>query len=122
MSDLLEAGDTVIAENALDKRAEEVVKIFKDAGMIIELGANFSVKGQIAQLLNGSKALQAECEKLRKDADMKELLKDKARLDWLADVNQTVGSVLLPTDIVERNLSSLRDALDEAMLIESTRG
>lgn len=47
-----------------------------------------------------------------------ELRKDKSRLDWLADVNQTVGSVLLPTDIVERNLSSLRDALDEAMRIE----
>ncbi len=45
-----------------DKRAEEVVKIFKDAGMTIEPGAHFSVKGQIAQLLNGSEALQAECE------------------------------------------------------------
>ena len=52
----------------------------------------------------------------------KALIKDKARLDWLADVNQTVGSVLLPTDIVERNLSSLRDAIDEAMSIQSTRG
>ena len=51
-----------------------------------------------------------------------ELRKDKARLDWLADVNQIVGSVLLPTDIVERNLSSLRDAIDEAMSIETTRG
>lgn len=48
------------------------------------------------------------------------LLKDKARLDWLADVNQTIGSVQLPTAIVERNLTSLRDAIDEAMLIEST--
>ena len=51
-----------------------------------------------------------------------ELLKDKARLDWLSDVNQTIGSVQLPRDIVERNLGSLRDAIDEAMLIESTRG
>ncbi len=49
------------------------------------------------------------------EAELQELLKDKARLDWLADVNQTVGSVLLPTDIVERNLSSLRDGIDEAM-------
>ena len=47
-----------------------------------------------------------------------DLRKDKLRLDWLADVNQTVGSVLLTTGIVERNLSSLRDALDEAMRIE----
>ena len=94
-----------------DKRAEEVVKIFKGAGMTIELGANFSVKGQIAQLLNGVAELQQE---------NNALLKDKARLDWLADVNQTVGSVLLPRDIVERNLGSMRDAIDEAMSIEST--
>ena len=49
-----------------------------------------------------------------------ELRKDKARLDWLADVDNTIGSVLLPRAIVERNLGSLRDAIDEAMLIEST--
>lgn len=50
----------------------------------------------------------------------KELLKDKARLDWLADVSNNIGNVQLPRDIVERNLHSLRDAIDEAMLIEST--
>lgn len=50
------------------------------------------------------------------------LLKDKARLDWLADVNNTIGSVLLPREIVESNLGSLRDAIDEAMSIQSTRG
>ena len=49
------------------------------------------------------------------------LLKDRARLDWLADVNNSIGNVLLPRDIVERNLSSLRDGIDEAMLIESKR-
>lgn len=54
-------------------------------------------------------------EKMRKDSELQELLKDKARLDWLADVNNTIGSVLLPTDIVERNLHSMRDAIDEAM-------
>lgn len=50
----------------------------------------------------------------------KALLRDKARLDWLADVNNNIGNVLLPRDIVERNLGSLRDGIDEAMLIEST--
>lgn len=44
-----------------------------------------------------------------------ELKKDKERIDWLADVNNTIGNVLLPTDIVERNLGSLRDGIDEAM-------
>ena len=54
--------------------------------------------------------------------ELNDLRKDKARLDWLADVNNTIGSVLLPRKIVERNLGSMRDAIDEAMLIESTRG
>ena len=49
------------------------------------------------------------------------LLKDKARLDWMSGVNNAICSVLLPTDIVERNLHSMRAAIDEAMLIESTR-
>lgn len=53
--------------------------------------------------------------------ELVELLKDKARLDWLADVNNSVGNVQLPRDIVERNLHSLRDAIDDAMSIESTR-
>lgn len=53
--------------------------------------------------------------KLYTEAELQELLKDKARLDWLADVNNAIGNVLLPTDIVERNLESLRDAIDEAM-------
>ena len=49
------------------------------------------------------------------EADLQELLKDKARLDWLADVKNTIGNVMLPTDIVKRNLTSLRDAIDAAM-------
>ena len=40
---------------------------------------------------------------LRADAD---------RIDWLADVNNTVGSVVLPREIVEANMSSLRQAID----------
>ncbi|NLY14583.1 MAG: hypothetical protein GXZ10_13330 [Gammaproteobacteria bacterium] len=53
--------------------------------------------------------------KIYTEAELQELLKDKARLDWLADVNNNIGNVLLPTDIVERNLGSLRDGIDEAM-------
>ena len=51
-----------------------------------------------------------------------ELQKDKARIDWLADPAQNIGDLTLPRDIVERNLHSMRAAIDEAMLIESTRG
>ncbi len=39
---------------------------------------------------------------------------DAARIDWLADVSNTVGSVVLPRDIVEANVSSLRQAIDAA--------
>lgn len=50
-----------------------------------------------------------------------ELKKDKARIDWLADPAQSIGDLILPRDIVERNLHSMRAAIDEAMSIESTR-
>lgn len=44
-----------------------------------------------------------------------ELRKDKARIDWLADVDNKLGGVTLPRDIVERNLHNMRAAIDEAM-------
>lgn len=42
---------------------------------------------------------------LRADAD---------RIDWLADVENTVGNVVLPRHIVEQNIGSLRQAIDAA--------
>lgn len=48
-----------------------------------------------------------------------ELQKDKARLDWLADANNTIGDVRLPRDIVERNLHSMRAAIDDAMEMQA---
>ena len=60
--------------------------------------------------------------KLYTETELQEMLKDKTRLDWLADVNNNIGNVQLPRAMVERNLGSLRDAIDEAMSIESTRG
>jgi hypothetical protein len=52
-------------------------------------------------------ALRDENAALRADAD---------RIDWLADVNNTVGSVVLPREIVEANVSSLRQAIDAARI------
>ena len=66
--------------------------------------------------LTALQELRAEVDQLK--ITFHELLKDKARLDWLADVNNSIGNVLLPRDIVERNLSSLRDGIDEAMRID----
>lgn len=70
--------------------------------------------------LTALQTLRAEIDQIK--IAFHELLKDRARIDWLADVNNSIGNVQLPRDIVERNLYSMRDAIDEAMLIESTRG
>jgi hypothetical protein len=53
--------------------------------------------------------------KLRKDNNS--LLKDKARMDWLADRGSR-GNVTLPTECVRNNVHSLRDAIDAAMELE----
>ena len=63
--------------------------------------------------------LHEEVDKLK--ITLNELLKDKARLDWLADVNNTIGNITLPRDIVERNLHSMRAAIDEAMVVDNLR-
>jgi hypothetical protein len=44
---------------------------------------------------------------------------DTQLLDFLADPAQHVAQVLLPTDIVERNAHSLRDAIREAMAMHA---
>jgi hypothetical protein len=45
-----------------DSTCEKIVDIFKDVGMLIESGATYSVKGQIAQLLNGAEKTGLLCE------------------------------------------------------------
>jgi len=44
------------------------------------------------------------------------MITDTDRINFLADINQQIANVSLPTEIVERNLTSLRDAIDEAMI------
>ncbi|MGR8931941.1 MAG: hypothetical protein ACU836_15010 [Gammaproteobacteria bacterium] len=43
------------------------------------------------------------------------LREDAARLDWLADKDNKIGNVQLPTHCVAANLDSLRNAIDMAM-------
>jgi hypothetical protein len=45
---------------------------------------------------------------------VRELSKDRDRLDWLADPANQIGNVQLPTEAVMQNLHSLRDAIDAA--------
>lgn len=48
---------------------------------------------------------------------------DSKRIDWLADKDNHIGNVMLPTECVERNLHSLRAAIDDAMHhFEGARG
>ena len=47
--------------------------------------------------------------------EMSDNVKDKTRIDWLADLNNEIGNVQLPNKCVENNIGSLRDAIDEAM-------
>jgi hypothetical protein len=78
---------------------QEIVELFKAEGMRIELGTTFSVRGQVAQLISG----------------VRKISRDTERLDWLADPANHIGNVQLPTECVERNITSMRDAIDEAM-------
>lgn len=49
-------------------------------------------------------------------ADLIEALAhDARRLDWLADRDNQIGSVLLPRECIERNFHSMRAAIDAAM-------
>ena len=42
------------------------------------------------------------------------LQEDQARLDWLADKDNTIANVQLPAECVHQNMHSLRDAIDAA--------
>lgn len=43
---------------------------------------------------------------------------DTARLDWLADPENVIGNVQLPTMCVMNNLHDMRAAIDEAMKLD----
>ncbi len=64
------------------------------------------------QVVKALESLMARIEVLR--IENKALRADADRIDWLADVNNSVGSVVLPREIVESNISSLRQAIDAA--------
>jgi hypothetical protein len=60
----------------------------------------------MAGLLTELRRLRAENEALRGDKEL---------LDWLADPENEVGNVQLPTKCVMENMGSLRDAIRQAM-------
>jgi len=48
---------------------------------------------------------------------IRKLEEDKARIEWLSDMDQMTGHVRLPNECVINNLHSLRSAIDDAMLL-----
>lgn len=48
-------------------------------------------------------------------SEVQALKRDKERIDWLSDPENSIGNVQLPTVCVERNPHSLRDAIDDAI-------
>lgn len=44
--------------------------------------------------------------------------KDMQRLDFIADCSQSIANIQLPRAIVEANLHSLRDAIDETIKLK----
>ena len=48
-------------------------------------------------------------------AAVQELERDAARLDWLADKDNSTGGVILPTDCVLEHIDDMRAAIDAAM-------
>ena len=73
--------------------------------LVDELQPVMALTWEVRRLREENERLRIENIALRADAD---------RIDWLADVENTVGSVVLPRHIVEQNIGSLRQAIDAA--------
>lgn len=83
--------------------------------------------GELSRLLRGRHGVQSmrsiaanAIDQLRArvvelEAENLRLKHDELRLDWLADRDNSIGNVQLPTDCVTANLGSLRYAIDAAM-------
>lgn len=76
---------------------------------VTTLRALLSERAEMQQQLRAAMISVDNCELFRKDAE---------RMDWLADPDNTIGNVQLPTDCVLQNVHSLRAAIDAAMKLE----
>ena len=73
---------------------------------------NSALLRELDRLRSAGDPASARAEVLRM---FEEARKDTVRIDWLADPDNAIGSVQLPTACVLENLHSLRDAIDAAM-------
>ena len=51
--------------------------------------------------------------------EIRSALQDARRIDWLADQDNHLGAVQLPTECVLANIDSLRGAIDAAMRLQA---
>ena len=77
----------------------------EDQAKLRRVQRNEAAATELERLTAELAAARAEAEGLRADAE---------RLDWLADKENTIGNVQLPSWCVEQNLHSLRAAIDAA--------
>lgn len=85
---------------------EEIIAIGKQA-RAIESGENgYILPIAFARAIEQAVLQSPEVQAWKRDAE---------RLDWLADPTNSIGNVQLPTECVERNPHSLRDAIEDAM-------
>jgi len=110
------------AQNALERAFENWLETERPSGdcesvhrqwddsfahqeLVDELQPVMALTWEVRRLREENERLRIEYIALRADAE---------RIDWLADVNNTVGNVILPREIVESNIGSLRQAIDAA--------
>ena len=62
-----------------------------------------------------NKVVDPDADTLEDHPETVAAMKDRERMDWLADPVNPVGNVQLPTAAVTANIHSLRDAIDAAM-------
>ena len=112
-------------QNLLDM-AEQLERPFwtgptgADAALVEQAKVLRAAAAHLQRETEARKAAQQELAELRErylalGVRVNRAKQDSKRIDWLADPGNTIGNVQLPTECVERNLRSLRAAIDDAM-------
>ena len=103
------------AQNALERAFEDWLESERPSGDCESVDRQWDKSFAHLELVDELQPVMALTWEVRRLREENAALRaDSARIDWLADVNNTVGSVVLPRHIVEQNISSLRQAIDAA--------
>ena len=102
-------------QNAMERAFEDWLESEQPSGDCESVDRQWDESFAHQELVDDLQPVMALTWEVRRlQAENAALRADSARIDWLADVNNTVGSVVLPRHIVEQNISSLRQAIDAA--------